>query len=465
MSDEAGVLLRTSPLGAQCRLIDLSARERLPLLIEMMRSVSSAKTPAEVQAGFGVGMRKLRGIDGYLSTSVRDLESGTFKLTRRLLEDVTGETVASNAWRDWHSLPVLRGGFLGEIMSRGVPALVQRMRIPDDPAVGTDLAPFGSVMAVPLWDDGAILNWGFFLARHQEWFDADLLEEFLVSTNLVGGTVRNVLANERLREAHDEKLKEIDRIARIQRALLPSPLPSIRGALLGAHYATFDEAGGDLYAVREVAVRSGASTDGGKQWLLLIADASGHGPSAAVVSAMVDAIVATVPEPIEGPANILETLNEYLVARKIESGFVTAFLGLFDPTTRTLRYARAGHNPPIVRSSCSEKRVRLLEDVGDIPLGIANNLKYEETTVTLASGETLVMYTDGITEAREPSGEMFGVERIEDALRKCSGAPECAVHHITSHLLEFEAGVRPGDDQTLLVLQVDGECSEAPIRA
>src|SRR5262249_35448527 len=159
-------------------------------------------------------------------------------------------------------------------------------------------------------------------------------------------------------------------------------LPVIPGAALGAHYATFGEAGGDMYGVRPVRLR-GASNE---QFLLLIADASGHGPSAAVVSAIVDAIVATVPEPIDRPGRVLETHNDYLFARRIANGFVTAFLGLFDPATRASRSARAGHNPPLLRSASADRRVRLLDDVGDIPLGIAPGLRYEEATVTLDPG-------------------------------------------------------------------------------
>ncbi len=418
----------------------------------MMRAVSSAATPADVQAGFGTGMRRMHGIDGYIATSVRGLDPGTYKVTRRLLHGVDQETEVPNPWRDWPTIPLSRGGFLGEIMARGEPALIDDLDLPEDSVLGADLAPFRSLVAIPLYDSGEILNWGFFLAKRLEAFSAELVEQLLVQTNLIGGTVRNVIATERLREADHAKSREIERIARIQRSLLPTPLPEIPGAALGASFSTFDSAGGDLYAVREVGIEGAA----GRWWLLVIADASGHGPSAAVVSAMVDAIVATVPSPIKGPAAVLETLNEYLFAKSVEHGFVTAFVGAFQPETLELRWARAGHNPPLLRSGCGSANVRLLDHVGDLPLGVAPGIGYEEAVTTLTPRETLVLYTDGITEARDPSGEMFGVERIEESLRTCSGAPACAVQSITGALLAFEAGVRPGDDQTLLVLQVGG---------
>ena len=425
----------------------------------MMRAVSKAATPSEVQAAFGLGMRRLRSIDGYFSASVRGLEPGTYKITRKLLDslDVEANREAQNPWRDWDSLPILRGGLVGSIIARGEPVLLHHLQATDEPHFGDDLSRFRCMAALPLYDGGKPLNWAFYLAHAPEQLDAEFVEEFLAATNLIGGTVRNVLVNQKLRAAEAEQSREIDRIATIQRALLPDPLPTIPGARLGAHFATFDRAGGDLYAGRPVRL---AGTDE-TWWMLLIADASGHGPSAAVVAAMVDAIVATTPEPIAAPARVLETVNDYLVAKSVESGFVTAFLGLFHPGRRELRYARAGHNPPLVRSACSEHTVRLLEEAGDIPLGLATGLRFEEATTTLEPGETLVLYTDGIVEARNPDGSMFGVGRIEESLRSCSGAPDCAVRTISGSLLAFESGVRPADDQTLLVLQVGGDCGGA----
>ncbi len=438
----------------QTHYVELSARQRIPILVEMMRGVSQAKDPSDVQASFGRGMRRMNGIDGYLAASVRGLEPGTYKVTRRLLMGVDDEREAPNPWRDWNQIPISRGGLLGEIIDRGEPALLRSMEIAGDPALGDDITDFRSLIAIPLYDGGDILNWGFFLAKRPDAFDAKLVEELLVTTNLVGGTVKNVLTNRKLLEADAAKTAEINRIAEIQRRLLPNPLPSIPGAALGASYGTFDTAGGDLYAVRPVQVRGSNET----KWLLVIADASGHGPSAAVVSAMVDAIIATVPNPIAGPGAVLQTLNDYLVMKSVEHGFVTAFAGVYDPKALTLCWARAGHNPPILRSGRDDRHadhsVRLLDDVGDLPLGIMPGIVYEEATTQLVEHETLVLYTDGITEALNPDGEQFEVHRIEDSLRTCSGAPACAVNSITGALLAFEAGVRPGDDQTLLVLQV-----------
>ena len=79
---------------------------------------------------------------------------------------------------------------------------------------------------------------------------------------------------------------------------------------------------------------------------------------------------------------------------------------------------------------------------------------YHEAEVTLEPGQTLILYTDGISEARRPGGNMFGIEGIEASLIACTGAPECAIHHINEALAAHQADMRPDDDQTIVVMQV-----------
>ena len=97
-------------------------RTRLPILIEMVQAVSRAQSPGDVQANFGRGMRRLRGIDGYVAASMRGLPRGTYKVTRQLLKGIEAEREEANPWRSWESLPLAQGGVLGSIIARGLPA-------------------------------------------------------------------------------------------------------------------------------------------------------------------------------------------------------------------------------------------------------------------------------------------------------------------------------------------------------
>ena len=133
---------------------------------------------------------------------------------------------------------------------------------------------------------------------------------------------------------------------------------------------------------------------------------------------------------------------------------MTAFLAVYDPPSRGLRYARAGHNPPLLKNAGSGGAVRRLDDVGDVPLGVLDDVAFSDSQITLQPQQTLVLYTDGIVEAKGPGGEMFGVEGIERALTECTGEPECVVSSVTSALREHEAGIRPADDQTLVAIKL-----------
>ena len=134
---------------------------------------------------------------------------------------------------------------------------------------------------------------------------------------------------------------------------------------------------------------------------------------------------------------------------------MTAFLAIYDPPARRLTYARAGHNPPLLKNPGVEGSVHRLDAVGGIPLGVSDHVKYDERTIELKSGQTVVLYTDGISEARGPDGTMFGVEGIERALAECTGDPDCVVQSISDPLHRHAGTVRPSDDQTILALRVE----------
>ena len=109
--------------------------------------------------------------------------------------------------------------------------------------------------------------------------------------------------------------------------------------------------------------------------------------------------------------------------------FVTAFYGVYDPAQRTLTYSSAGHNPPRLKR-CSDGSVHSLEEIGGPPLGLFEELEYDQTTLALKPGDILAFYTDGITEAMDANSAQFGVNRLDDQLRRC-GLDSTGDHHAT----------------------------------
>ena len=135
---------------------------------------------------------------------------------------------------------------------------------------------------------------------------------------------------------------------------------------------------------------------------------------------------------------------------------MTAFFGIYDPKKRRLSYARAGHNPPLLMLDGSGSRVLRLDEAGSVPLGIMEEASYSQATLQLEVGQTLVLYTDGVTEAKSPRGESFGIEGIEASLAECTGEPSCVIEHVTQALLSHQGGLRPADDQTIVAIRVEG---------
>ena len=152
------------------------------------------------------------------------------------------------------------------------------------------------------------------------------------------------------------------------------------------------------------------------------------------------------------PAAVLEILNEELASKRIENTFVTAFMGVFDRKRRTLTYSNAGHNPPVLRRGDGE--VKQIRAAAGIPLGIMEGQSYDEASLSMEPMDTLVLYTDGITEAMDPEGVMFGVDGLTSSLTHCTGDPACTISSIHGGLFDHTHSRTRDDDQTIVSIRV-----------
>ncbi len=452
---EAGVPMRCDDALSSFERVDISGNPRVPVLMDMVGALSRARDPREVLRVFS-NREELYGPRGYISVSTRDLPPGRYRMTDVI--DLTGhyDLVLADPLLGGGDLPVRSGGFFSKIIGSAHPELFHRLSIREDPVVGDALAEYGSLMSIPLYDDGAPVNWTVFLRREPEGFGVEDLEQAILRVNLFGAAVKNALIARDLRRAHEHIRAEVEHIAAIQRALLPQPIPDIPGLSIAASYQTFDQAGGDYYDFRPLRhlpdARGTVRADQTGPWGMMISDVSGHGPAAAVVMAMLHAILHAYPRSPGGPAELLEHANVHLASKRIDNSFVTAFLAVYDPGTRRLTYARAGHNPPLLKEGGRRGTIRHLDDVGGVPLGVLDTARYEEAEILLTPGQTLVLHTDGITEARGPGGDMFGIGGLVRALSGCGGEAARFVASIAEPLSRHVAGVRPGDDQTIVAI-------------
>ena len=427
--------------------IDVSTNKRIPQLMQLMQSVPNVRDPHDMVRNFVNELNRVYGDRAYIQISTRGLAKGEYQV-QRVLSEKGVELIDRGVNR--RTMPISRGGVLGEVTSGAMPKMLHHVDLSNEPLLDGKLGPYRSLIAVPVLHNEFAIDWVGLLQTNGEGFTEQDLEDLIMRANLVSALASNLITQNKLELANARIAAEMQQIARIQRALLPDVLPDIPGVQLATSYSTFDVVGGDLYDFTALH-RNGS---GDQRWALLIGDVSGHGPAAAVVMAMFHAILHTYPLNPHGPSEVLRHVNRHLYSKNVENSFVTAFLGFYEPRSRELVYARAGHNPPILKDFPHCGDAMLLDAVGEVPLGIVEDVKYSESSVMLHPGQTLILYTDGITEAKRPGGEMFGVEGIERSLIHCSGAPECAISHISDALKGHQMEVRPNDDQTVVVMQV-----------
>jgi sigma-B regulation protein RsbU (phosphoserine phosphatase) len=420
-----------------------------------MEEMGGLVHPHEAMDLFARGMRQAYEKMSAVQLSTVALGAGAFRVTRMAMSDGRDLVPLRSPWEK-RELPVCCSGVLSEVVTRGVSCIMHDLDLSDDPVLGEAMAENRSLAAVHLVDPALPVNWLILMHPDPKRFHVEDLEELILRANLVGAISKGLWVSQQLEAANLRIAREIEQIARIQRTLLPSQLPEIPGLAIAAHYETFDRAGGDLYDFARMEGDPNTSAD--DRWAILIADASGHGPAAATVCAIVHSILHAYPQEPSGPAELLGHVNQHLCAKQIESSFVTAFLAFYQPSTRELVYARAGHNPPLLISAADKHGegrhvVGSLDRAQGLPLGIDAEAPFNEARLTLAPGEMVLLYTDGVIEAKNPAGEFLGIEGVERALAACEDGAQAAVRCITQAVREHLGSGKPGDDQTILVLE------------
>ena len=416
-------------------------RARLDHIVETMRAMSRQTDPQDMVRSYGARMRRILPVDRLVAISRRGMASPRYMVTRdsRRAQEI-------NPWRQRDALPVFEGGLLAELLYTDEPRIINDLRVdPSDPAASV-LEGQRSMVAIPAFDEGVALNMTLLMRSQPNAFDPETLPELVWTSNLFGRATHNLVLRDEVQRAYDAVDRELRVVADIQRSLLPGTLPDIPTMGLAAHYATSRRAGGDYYDFFPLA---------DDRWGILIADVCGHGTPAAVLMAVTHSLAHTHPKGHRPPSELLEYVNEHLAARYTsENGtFVTAFYGVYDPRTRELTYASAGHNPPRVKR-CEDGSVFTLDGARGLPLGILPGETYPETKVRFTPGDQAIFYTDGVTEAHDPEGELFGVERLDRAIADCMLNAGGLIDAVLASLREFTKGRQAADDQTIVVAKI-----------
>lgn len=246
-----------------------------------------------------------------------------------------------------------------------------------------------------------------------------------------------------------ERLEQEMRVATmIQQQFLPHELPKLPGWQVAAHYAPARAVGGDFYDFIALP---------GDRIGVVVGDVTGKGVPAALLMARTQSVLRSEAPHLASPGAVLARANEILLPEMPARMFVTCLYLVIEPATGRVTYANAGHNLPVVRGRDGVVELRAT----GMPLGLLPDRTYDEKEASLAPGQTVLLYSDGIDEAHAPDGEMFGLPRVRELM-----ATEATGSELIDHLLDsLHAFVGRDwdqeDDITLVALDRTGELEAA----
>ena len=323
--------------------------------------------------------------------------------------------------------------------------------------LGPDVQIFGTAILVKHTERG----WFYVLSRDPEYSWTETRQKLV---RLVADQTAVAIENDELgvelrkKERLDQEL-EIG--AEIQRRLLPRQCPTIPGAVVAARCKPANRVGGDYYdffATTDNKIQP--KTKGGMEtsrWGLVIGDVMGKGVPAALIMTMMRGMLRGEVLHGNSPARILQNLNRVMYADLENSHrFVTVFYSEYNPHNRILSYSNAAHNPPLWWHAAT-KTVSRLDTLGML-IGLDVNSQYEDAQVQLEPGDTIIYYTDGLTDAAAAGGDRFDednfVTGFNTACKYCNG-PQEIVDYLFDQVQEFiGADKQNTDDMTLVVLQI-----------
>lgn len=274
-----------------------------------------------------------------------------------------------------------------------------------------------------------------------EFYNAEELDLLRAVAREAATAVENIDLFEEVARDREQR-KELEDAAEVQAKLLPSVVPFLSTAELAGRCVLARLACGDYYDFLELP---------GQRVGLVICDVCGRGMSASLYMATVQGLLRTQAPTAGDLGELARRVNHHLYASSGGSKYCALFYGVYDDARLRLEYLSAGHNPPLVVTA---QGVHFLEPTG-LPLGLFPEIAHRPRTETLEPGALLVLYSDGITEARNGRGEAYGTSRFVGSVSRLREADaDHMVARILADVHDFTAGAALEDDQTLVVLKV-----------
>jgi sigma-B regulation protein RsbU (phosphoserine phosphatase) len=271
----------------------------------------------------------------------------------------------------------------------------------------------------------------------------DPVEDELLEVDYTANVCLEHLSNEEIGRLEGE----LELAKTVQKALLPQEAPSIPGLEVAAYSRPAEFLGGDYFDFMDF----GADTHG-----LVIADVAGHGVSASLQMASLQALARAIIPTSHSPVEVAKRIHSLFSHNIHFTTFVTMFIGAFDSTTRTLSYCNAGHNPPLVLHPDSSQGtpVDWLRPTGPA-IGLVEVNEFGQGELSLQPGDLLVLFTDGVIEAANPENELFGTEHLVEVVQRLhNSSPREVILGIRKTVEEFIENSPLADDITLVVCRI-----------
>jgi phosphoserine phosphatase RsbU/P len=271
-------------------------------------------------------------------------------------------------------------------------------------------------------------------------------EDHVRTLTLLAPQVATSVENARLYEEVADRQRRIDQdlqaASELQQLLLPRIAPEISGLDMGIGLRPAREISGDIYDFFQ---------HGEDHGVIAFGDVSGKGVAAALFGALVGGLLRTLAPRRRSPAVLLRALNDALVERKVEARYVTLLVILWHPHSRQMSMSNAGALPPLVVRNGEPVKIR----VEGVPLGLLEDREYEDSTFQTQPGDTIVLFSDGITDQLNSAGHEYGRKRLVKVVSQYHGLPaQEIVSRIFEDLDNFSEDTAAFDDQTLLVVKV-----------
>jgi sigma-B regulation protein RsbU (phosphoserine phosphatase) len=243
-----------------------------------------------------------------------------------------------------------------------------------------------------------------------------------------------------IRIQHDRLEQELDLARKMQVSLFPDELPEISGYSLAAFWQPAHETSGDYYNVFKLP---------GGRWGFIVADVCGKGAPAALRMAMTHSLVRERVENESSPAALLAQVNRALCQQDMDMQFVTSFYAILDPENGNLQYALAGHPPPFLREASGQ--VKKIAGHG-IAMGINHDAQYVDVNLAMAPGDSLVAFTDGVTDANSPFNRSYEIAQLQLAIGAAPAHAKDLLKHLQTTLDDWVKETPNYDDITLLAI-------------